>query len=81
MMRIVVMPPLDREFFGGRTRLDLEAATLFALVEVLDAEAPGFARLADLRVQFAIDGVVQPDWSTSLGGAEEVIVLPRVAGG
>lgn len=80
-MRVVVMPPLDREFFGGRDRLDLEAGNLFGLVGELDRIAPGFADLADVRASMAIDGVVAPDWSASLADASEVIVLPRVAGG
>jgi molybdopterin synthase sulfur carrier subunit len=81
MVRIVVMSPFENEFFGGRDRLDLEASNLFAMVRELDAVAPGFAEIAGVRAQFAIDGVVVPDWSTSLAGASEVIVLPRVGGG
>jgi sulfur-carrier protein len=77
----VVMPPFTREFFGGRDRLELDADTLFGLVRRLDAEAPGFADVANVRATFAIDGVVAPDWSSSLAGAVEVIVLPKVAGG
>jgi molybdopterin synthase sulfur carrier subunit len=80
-MRIVVMPPLDNEFFGGRDRLDLDAVNLFGMVRELDVEGPGFGDVAGVRAQFAIDGVVVPDWSTSLAGASEVIVLPRVGGG
>ena len=75
------MSPFDQEFFGGKDRLDLEARTLFGLLGKLDTLAPGFADLADLRVSFAVDGVVQPDWSVSLAQVSEVIVLPRVAGG
>lgn len=75
------MPPFGREFFGGRDELELEAATLFALLGRLDAVAPGFAAVAEARATFAIDGVIAPDWSSSLAGAAEVIVLPRVAGG
>ena len=75
------MPPFDREFFGGRDRLDLEADTLFALVGKLDAIAPGFAEVADSRAAFAIDGVYTPIWSSPLAGVNEVILLPRVAGG
>jgi molybdopterin converting factor small subunit len=75
------MPPFDQEFFGGRDRLDLEAPTLFALVERLGREAPGFAAIAEARAAFAIDGVYTPDWTRSLAKAAEVILLPRVAGG
>jgi molybdopterin synthase sulfur carrier subunit len=79
-MRIVVMPPFDREFFGG-DRLELSADTLFGLVAELDALAPGFGEQAPIRAAFAIDGVFAPDWSSSLAGADEVILLPRVGGG
>ena len=75
------MPPLDQDWFGGRDRLEAEAATLFALVRKLEAQAPGFAEAAPARVQFAVDGVVAPDWTTDITQAEEVIVLPRVSGG
>jgi molybdopterin synthase sulfur carrier subunit len=80
-LRVVVMPPLDREFFGGRDRLELEAATLIGLVGKLDALAPGFAEKAEIRAAFAIDGVYTPDWTRSLAEASEVILLPRVSGG
>lgn len=75
------MPPFDNEFFGGRDRLDLEAGNLFGMVRELNALAPGFGDVAGVRAQFAIDGVVVPDWSTPLAGANEVILLPRVGGG
>lgn len=74
------MSPFDKEFFGV-DRLALEAGTLFALVDALDALAPGFAAIAQPRVHFAVDGVLETDWSRSLAGASEVIILPRVGGG
>ena len=75
------MPPFEREFFGGHDRLELEADTLFGLVRKLDAIAPGFADIAEVRAAFAIDGVFAPNWSSPLAGAAEVILLPRVSGG
>lgn len=80
-VRVIVMPPFDREFFGGVDRLEITARTLFGLVNRLDEIGPGFAELADVRAAFAVDGVVQPDWSAPLDGVEEVVVLPKVAGG
>jgi molybdopterin synthase sulfur carrier subunit len=79
-LRIVVMPPFDREFFDG-DRLDLTATNLFDLVERLDERAPGFAEIARIRAAFAIDGVLMTDWSSPLAGASEVILLPRIGGG
>lgn len=78
--RIVVMAPFDKEFFGT-DRLDLNAVNLFALVERLDALAPGFAAIAQPRVHFAVDGVIETDWTRPLGDVREVVVLPRVGGG
>ncbi|MCT2400036.1 hypothetical protein [Novosphingobium mangrovi (ex Huang et al. 2023)] len=84
MVRIVVMPPFDKEFFGefiNDGRLDLAPHNLFDLVEKLEALAPGFAAIAPARVHFAVDGVLETDWTRELAQAQEVIVLPRVGGG
>ncbi len=80
-MRVIVMPPFDREFFGGTDCFDVSAKTLFGVVNKLDELGPGFADLADVRAAFAVDGVVQPDWSVSLEGAQEIVVMQKVAGG
>lgn len=79
-MRIIVMPPFDKEFFGA-DRLDLAPHNLFDLVERLEALAPGFAAIAPARVHFGVDGVLETDWTRELAQAVEVIVLPRVGGG
>ena len=73
--------PFDREFFGGEGVLEIEAPTLLALVDRLGDLAPGFADQAEARAAFAVDGVFAPDWTRSLAGAEEVVLLQRVAGG
>jgi molybdopterin converting factor small subunit len=81
LARVVLMPPFGGEFFGGRAELEIEAASLFALVRLLDVQAPGFAEAADSRVAFAVDGTVTPDWSARLAPGTEVMVIPRIAGG
>jgi hypothetical protein len=80
-MRVIVMPPFDREFFGGTDRFEITAKTLFGVVNKLDEAGPGFSDLADVRAAFVVDGSVQPDWSVPLEGAEEVVVIQKVAGG
>lgn len=80
VLRVVVMPPFDKEFFGT-DRLSLSATNLFDLIGKLDALAPGFAAIAQPRVHLAVDGVLETDWTRSLSDAGEVIVLPRVGGG
>lgn len=79
-VQIVILPPFDTEFFGTG-KLDLQPVNLFGLVDQLDALAPGFAAIAQPRVQFAVDGVLETDWSRDLSAAHEVIVLSRVGGG
>jgi molybdopterin converting factor small subunit len=75
------MPPFESEFFGGKDRLEIKAANLFAAVRELGKLGPGFADVAEVRVTLAVDGVVTADWSTPLTAESEVIVLPRVSGG
>ena len=48
-LRIVVLPPFDREFFGGADRLSIDAASIYDLIDQLDALAPGFADQAPAR--------------------------------
>ncbi|GGB87417.1 hypothetical protein GCM10011494_02210 [Novosphingobium endophyticum] len=79
-LRIIIMPPFDKEFFGT-DRLSLAAVNLFDLIGKLDALAPGFAAIAQPRVHLAVDGVLETDWTRPLADASEVIVLPRVGGG
>ncbi len=80
-MRVIVMPPFDREFFGGADRFEITGRTLFGVVNRLEELGPGFADLADVRAAFAVDGVVQADWSVPLEGVQEVVVMQKVAGG
>ena len=81
MARVVVMPPFENEFFGGRDRLEIEAGNLFEAVRELGKLGPGFAEIAEVRATLAVDGVVIADWSTPLAARSELILLPRVGGG
>jgi len=80
-MRVVLVEPFAREFFAGRESFELDAGNLFALVRVLDAIGPGFADAAQERAAIAVDGTVLADWSASLAGAGEVLIVPKIAGG
>lgn len=81
MVHVTVMPPFDREFFAGRSRFDFSADNLFAVVAALGREAPGFGDVAGVRGQFAVDGVIEPDWSRPVGADSEIILIARVGGG
>ena len=75
------MAPFAGQFFDGAEMLDVEAGNLFALVDALDRIGPGFGDEAALKAAFAVDGVMQTDWSAPLGPDSQVMVFPRVAGG
>lgn len=81
MARVVVTPSFCTEYFGSDSAFDLPAANLFQLVDALERRAPGFAEAAGIKVAFAIDGVVQNDWTAPLGPDSEVLLVPRIGGG
>src|SRR6266436_6770467 len=81
MPRVHPMAPFSAQFFGGAEVLEVAAGNLFGLVEALDRLAPGFGENAGVRVAFAVDGMIQADWSAALAPGAEVMVIPRVAGG
>lgn len=81
MARVILLPPFAGEFFGGRGEMEVAAGTLFALVRALDAMAPGFAEAMEGQAAIAIGGVVAGDWTTVLNPDDEVMIVPKVAGG
>lgn len=81
LAKVQLLAPFAEQYFGGDGMLDLPAGNLFALVASLNKLAPGFAEHAEEGVAFAVDGLVQPDWSLALTPDAEVVVFPRIAGG
>lgn len=81
MARVILLPPFAGEFFGGRGEMEADAGNLFALVRALDAQAPGFAEAAEGRAAIAINGQAIGDWTTVLAASDEVMFVPKVAGG
>ncbi|MCW1403768.1 MoaD/ThiS family protein [Novosphingobium sp. MW5] len=80
MAKVILLPPYAGDWFGGRGEWDVKAANIFALVRALDALAPGFAEAAE-SAAVAINGTVAGDWTTPLGEGDEVMIVPKVAGG
>lgn len=81
MLTIRPLEPFAGQFFEGAAQIEIAAGNLFAVVSALDRIAPGFAEVAELRVAFAVNGVVSSDWSAALPVGAEVMMFPRVAGG
>jgi len=79
--RVSLPRELAAELFGGRERLEVPGATLFAVIRALDEAGPGFRARAPNRLAMAVDGVLADDWSTPVGPDSEILVVNRVAGG
>ncbi|MFM5931436.1 MAG: MoaD/ThiS family protein [Novosphingobium sp.] len=81
MPQVIALPPFAAEFFGGKERLTVAGTSLFAVVRELDRAAPGFADTAEERAAMAVNGTVQADWSARLEPDDEILIVPKVAGG
>lgn len=75
------LSPFAEQYFGGAAVLEVAAGNLFALVDALDAIAPGFGENAGMRAAFAVNGMLQTDWSLALAPDAQIMLFPRVAGG
>lgn len=81
MARVILLPPFAGDWFGGRGEMEVKAGNLFALVRALDTLAPGFAEAAEAGAAIAINGSAVGDWTTALASDDEVMFVPKVAGG
>ncbi len=87
-MAIVFIPALLRERAGGLRQVEVEGATVTAIVNALDARFPGVrdrlvggGRLVP-GISVVIDGEVSPDGlRAAVGPTSEVHFLPAVKGG
>lgn len=69
-------------YTGGATELDIDAATVQQLLQRLGALHPALAPQLEHGVAVAIDGVIYQDALLQpIGGASEVVLIERIAGG
>jgi molybdopterin converting factor small subunit len=81
LARVILLPPLCDDFFAGREEIEVDGGTIFALVRMLDAMAPGFGEAAEERAAIALNGQVLADWTTHISAGDEVLFVPKLAGG
>lgn len=81
MARVILLPPFAGLLPGEGDELTVPGATIFALVRALDERAPGFAEVAELGAAIAVNGLAVADWTTRLDDDDEVLFVPKVAGG
>ncbi len=67
---------------GGRTELEVEAATIRDLLTRLGEDHPKLKPVLDRGVSVSIDGqIYRDDWFRPIPPGSEVFILPRMAGG
>ena len=71
-----------RQFTGGVTEVDIEAATVRALFARLGEKYPALAPHLEQGLAVAIDGQIYQDaLFQEIGADSEVHILPQIAGG
>jgi sulfur-carrier protein len=81
MVQVTLSGPL-KTAAGGRTTVEIEAATIHQLITRLEKDHPKLKPLIERGVAVAIDGqIYRDDWLRPIPPGSEVVVLPRLAGG
>jgi molybdopterin converting factor small subunit len=81
MVLVMLSGPL-KTAVGGRTDIEVEAATIHQLLSRLGQDHPKLKPLLDRGVAVAIDGqIYRDDWFRPIPPGSEVVILPRMAGG
>ena len=71
-----------RTHAGGAAEVEVEARTVHQMLEALSARYPGMAPLLERGVSVSIDGRIYTEsLFERIGPENEVMLLPRVAGG
>jgi sulfur-carrier protein len=69
-------------YTGGQTWIEVDAANVRQLLERLGESYPQLQPQLEHGVAVAIDGVIyQDDLLQPIGGASEVVLIERIAGG
>ncbi len=86
-MRILIPPPL-RSYTGGRARLEVEGATIGAVLKALDLQCPGLRfRIIDeqdrirTHIRFFVSGEIVDSLTHPLRPEDEVQIVCALSGG
>ncbi len=81
MVQVMLTGPL-KVAAGGRTEIEVEAATIHQLLSRLGQEHPKLKPMLERGVAVSIDGqIYRDDWFRPIPPGSEVFILPRMAGG
>jgi len=81
MVQVMLSGPL-KAAAGGRTQVEVEAATIHQMLSRLGQDHPKLKPMLERGVAVAIDGqIYRDDWLRPIPAGSEVVILPRMAGG
>ena len=83
MAQVVLSNELGRQFAGGQTHFEVDAANVRKLIQALDKMFPGIgAELESDGIAIAIDGEIFSDpFLEMIAEDSEVFFLPAIKGG
>lgn len=82
MANVIVSSKMCEPWLGDVRELEVEAATVRALIRELDRRYPGLGTQVDESMAVAIDGVIcQDSYLEPIGPNSEVCLIPKIAGG
>jgi len=82
MANVIVSSKMCEPWLGDVRELEVEAATVRALIRELDRRYPGLGTQVDESMAVAIDGVIcQDSYLEPIGPDSEVCLIPKIAGG
>jgi molybdopterin synthase sulfur carrier subunit len=71
-----------RQFTGGLSEFDVEAATVRRMILALEDRFPGLGDHIQKSMAIAIDGEIHQDaWGAELKPDSEVYLIPKIGGG
>jgi molybdopterin converting factor small subunit len=80
--RVVLAAAASRALAGGAAELACEATSFRRLVVELERRFPGLGRHVEQAMAVAIDGVIYQDaFDAPIGAGEEIVLIPKLAGG
>lgn len=83
MAQVVLSNELGRQFAGGQTHVEVDAANVRSLVRALDEMFPGLGvELESDGIAIAIDGeIISDPFLETIAQGSEVYFLPAIKGG
>jgi molybdopterin converting factor small subunit len=80
--KVLIADSNCRAMTGGLAELDVDAASVRALIAAIDARFPGAGEYIDRRMAVAVDGEIYQDpGPLALTPSSEVCLIPRIGGG